>query len=91
VSDDIGTPAEDTRGKVMELLAEVLYLDVAKVDSLADFEELGLDSVLAVEFVAQVKAQLGVAATIESLYDWKTPEAFIEHVRGQVVASQAAS
>jgi acyl carrier protein len=69
VSDDIGTPAEDTRGKVMELLAEVLYLDVAKVDSLADFEELGLDSVLAVEFVAQVKAQLGVAATIESLYD----------------------
>ncbi|WP_040406197.1 acyl carrier protein [Amycolatopsis nigrescens] len=81
---------ESIENKVMELLAEVLYLDVSKVDRNAEFEALGLDSVLAVEFVAQVKAQLGVAETIESLYEWKTPKAFIEHVRGQVVAGQAA-
>ncbi|SFQ69145.1 Acyl carrier protein [Amycolatopsis arida] len=81
----------DVTGTVATALAEVLYLDVSQVDLDAGFETLGLDSIIAVEFVAMVKDRLGVAETVESLYERQTPRAFAEHVRRTLVARRAVS
>ncbi|MER7011652.1 acyl carrier protein [Saccharopolyspora sp. NPDC000359] len=77
MSGETKTSAEST---ALALLAEVLYVPVDQIDVTTSFTELGLDSILAVEYIAMIKSELGVAETVESLYEHGTPEAFVKHV-----------
>lgn len=64
----------------LALLAEVLYVEVSRIDAGTSFTELGLDSILAVEYVAMLKAELGVSVNVDSLYEHGTPDAFLKHI-----------
>nr|WP_042180994.1 acyl carrier protein [Kibdelosporangium sp. MJ126-NF4]CEL14733.1 hypothetical protein [Kibdelosporangium sp. MJ126-NF4]CTQ96637.1 hypothetical protein [Kibdelosporangium sp. MJ126-NF4] len=55
------------------LLAEVLYVERHEVDLDKSFLDLGLDSILAVEYISMLKAELGVAITLERLYELGAP------------------
>jgi acyl carrier protein len=68
---------EDT---VLDLLAEILYVERDEVRSDTDFTAQGLDSILAVEYLAQVHDALGVKVTLAQLHDLGTPRALAELV-----------
>ncbi|MEU5254096.1 acyl carrier protein [Streptomyces longwoodensis] len=69
---------EDT---VLDLLAEILYVERDTVRSDTEFTAQGLDSILAVEYLAQVHEALGVKVTLEELHDLGTPGALAARVR----------
>jgi acyl carrier protein len=75
------TAAQDeVEATVHRLLAEILYVEPDEVDLETGFIELGLDSILAVEYVARLKTELGVSETIEQLHDLGTPRALVDHI-----------
>jgi acyl carrier protein len=75
------TAAQDeVEATVHRLLAEILYVEPDEVDLETGFIELGLDSILAVEYVARLKSELGVSETIEQLHDLGTPRALVDHI-----------
>jgi acyl carrier protein len=75
------TAAQDqVEATVHRLLAEILYVEPDEVDLDTGFIELGLDSILAVEYVARLKSELGVSETIERLHDLGTPRALVDHI-----------
>jgi acyl carrier protein len=61
---------EDT---VIGLLSKVLYVDSQDIDQDQPLTEAGLDSILAVEFVGMVQAELGLSLTVATLYEHETP------------------
>ena len=63
--------------EAIRLLADVLYVEPEAVDLDIGFPELGLDSILAIELVAQLKASFGFDASIAELYDLGTPRALV--------------
>ncbi len=71
---------DEVEAAVIRLLAEILYVEPGEVDPDSDFIDLGLDSILAVEYIARLKGELGVQETLESLHDLGTPRALVEHV-----------
>jgi acyl transferase domain-containing protein/acyl carrier protein len=64
--------AETILARVKELLAQVLFLEVEKVDENKPFMELGLDSILAVEFTRKLEADFRVEIRATKLYDYST-------------------
>ncbi len=76
----MSTEPAEVESAVLRLLAEILYVEPAELDLDADFIDLGLDSILAVEYVAQLKIELGVRETIESLHELGTPRALVDHI-----------
>jgi acyl carrier protein len=63
--------------EAVRLLADVLYVEPEAVDLDTGFPELGLDSILAIELVAQLKASFGFEASIGELYELGTPRALV--------------
>ncbi|MDN3354260.1 acyl carrier protein [Actinomadura sp. DC4] len=81
-------PARDeVESTVHRLLAEILYVEPEEVDLETGFIDLGLDSILAVEYVAQLKSELGVSETIEELHDLGTPRALVDHILAESAAA----
>lgn len=68
-------PTHDT--DAIRLLADVLYVEPEAVDLDTGFPELGLDSILAIELAAQLKASFGFEASIAELYAIGTPRALV--------------
>lgn len=60
--------AGDLARRLRELAGECLYLPPGKVDPDAEFTQIGLDSVLALEFVANVNDACGTGLTLSALY-----------------------
>jgi acyl carrier protein len=54
---------------VIELLAHILFLEPGQVDPEMDFQALGLDSILAVEFTAAVAKRTGFRIQAASVYE----------------------
>ncbi|QUH03651.1 acyl carrier protein [Saccharopolyspora erythraea] len=82
-----GTQAEGSgrtaEGAALDLLGEVLYVEAGKIDLDAGFTELGLDSILAVEYVSMLKSELGVEQTVAALYELGTPRALFAGIAAQ--------
>jgi acyl transferase domain-containing protein/acyl carrier protein len=58
--------------KLKELLGAVLYTETAKLDEAKPFVDLGLDSILGVEYVKKLKDELKVNLKTTQLYDYST-------------------
>jgi acyl carrier protein len=80
MSTEPATEQDQVESTVHRLLAEILYVEPDEVDLETGFIELGLDSILAVEYVARLKTELGVSETIEHLHDLGTPRALVDHI-----------
>ncbi|GHC74440.1 hypothetical protein GCM10007079_08710 [Nocardiopsis terrae] len=82
--------ADDT---VREVLGEVLFTDPEGIEPELAFTDMGVDSILGVEFTAGVNARLGTTIAATALYDHPTPAAFAhfaaESANGVRTASNA--
>jgi len=58
--------------RVKEILAQVLFLDVARIDENKPFIELGLDSILVVEFVKKLNDTFRANLQATKVYDYST-------------------
>ncbi|HUY45954.1 MAG TPA: beta-ketoacyl synthase N-terminal-like domain-containing protein [Streptosporangiaceae bacterium] len=58
---------EELLARLREMAGECLYLPPAQIAPDAEFSDIGLDSVLAVEFVSRVNAELGASLTVQAL------------------------
>ena len=54
---------------IMDLLAEVLCTERESLDSEVNFSDLGVDSVLSVEFAARLRAAFNVRLRAADLYE----------------------
>ena len=79
------TSLDDITEFLIGKLAEVLYTDVAHIDSAAPFVDLGLDSILGVEWIDMLNREysLGMAATI--VYEYPNIEALANHTQQLLV------
>jgi acyl transferase domain-containing protein/acyl carrier protein len=66
------------------MLSEVLYLAAGELDPNQSFQDLGVDSILGVEFVGAVNRRFQLAIKATELYDFPTPATFAAHVAAQL-------
>lgn len=80
--DDHASPAQpaSSEERVISALAKVLYVDDQTLDPDAVFTESGLDSILAVEFMGEVKEEFGLSLMVATLYEHDTPRKFARFV-----------
>ncbi|HEY4456337.1 MAG TPA: acyl carrier protein [Pseudonocardiaceae bacterium] len=74
------TNADSTREELRAMVAHVLYCEASDIDDDTTFTDLGLDSVLIVEFVADVNAKFGVKESVEVLYEHETLNRFAAYL-----------
>jgi acyl transferase domain-containing protein/acyl carrier protein len=72
------------------MLSEVLYLGAGELDPNQSFQDLGVDSILGVEFVGAVNRRFQLAIKATELYDFPTPATFAAHVAAQLRGTVAA-
>lgn len=66
--------------QVQKILAEVLYIEIDKIDKNKPFSELGLDSVLSLEFTQKINRVFGVKLKTARLYDFATVKELAEYL-----------
>lgn len=67
-----GLSLSELEEALRQSLADALYLDVAEVDPTQTFQDLGLDSILGVEWVRTINKRYQVALSATRLYDYAT-------------------
>ena len=65
---------EEIKTRLRQSLAEMLYLDEADIDDLEKFVDLGLDSVVGVEWVTSINTTFDTNMEATRLYDYPTIE-----------------
>ncbi|MER6074433.1 phosphopantetheine-binding protein [Streptomyces sp. NPDC001817] len=70
----------DILAELTAVLAGVVHVDPDRVDPEQPFPVLGLDSLLTVEFVAEVSRHFGVRIAAAALYEHPTPALLARHV-----------
>jgi acyl carrier protein len=73
---------EHLEGEVVRLLAQILYVEPETVAHDASFPDLGLDSILVVEFCALIEEELGVKVSATEVYKLATPRNVARHLAG---------
>lgn len=76
---------EETLGSIKKILADVLYMEESKVDESKPFIDLGLDSILGVEFVNKVNKEFHLEVKATRIYDYPSVEEFAEYIATQTV------
>src|SRR6185312_5057141 len=66
-----------------ESLAKALYLQTEEIDRDAAFVELGLDSIIGVEWVSALNKRYGTSLAASRLYDYPNLTALAKHLRAQ--------
>lgn len=77
--------------KVIEYLAVILCYSPQEVGENDAFDDLGLDSVLGVEFLEMVNAEYGLDEQLDDLFDQETPGRFADYVARQIRQQPAIS
>ncbi|WP_268410861.1 MupA/Atu3671 family FMN-dependent luciferase-like monooxygenase [Alteromonas sp. a30] len=75
--------ADDVQSQLQESLAEALYVDADDIDLNKPFNELGLDSIIAVEWVRSINQDFGLAMPVTKIYDYPTISALTQFVAGE--------
>ncbi|MCX5214355.1 SDR family NAD(P)-dependent oxidoreductase [Kitasatospora sp. NBC_00240] len=68
-------------------LAEALYLPESDIDLNRNFIELGLDSIVGVEWIKTLNKKYGTALTAARLYDYPTVREFADFLQSEAAAS----
>lgn len=68
---------------VIQLLANALLLDEAEIKANSKFVDLGLDSIVGVEWIQEINHTFGTRLNTDSVYDYSTPEEFCRYLDSQ--------
>ncbi|WP_460732712.1 SDR family NAD(P)-dependent oxidoreductase [Lysobacter tyrosinilyticus] len=85
-SQSAASPAQDVRGFLKRSLAQALYLDEAGIDDDRPFVDLGLDSIVGVEWVKNINKGLGLEIGATRVYDYSNLTALGAFVESQLSA-----
>jgi len=66
--------------RLREILAHVLYVQPDRISSQKSFADLGVDSILGVEFVRELNREFGVALSAATLYDYPQLDQLAAHL-----------
>ncbi|UMR29442.1 SDR family NAD(P)-dependent oxidoreductase [Massilia sp. MB5] len=86
-----GAGVEQIEGKLRALLAEALFMAPDEIDRSQTFVEMGMDSILGIEWIKAVNEHFKLAISATSVYDHPTLESFAAYVAGQLAAPVRAS
>ncbi|SPM36933.1 polyketide synthase, partial [Mycobacterium rhizamassiliense] len=90
-----GLSSEQRHRQLVELMctnaATVLGRSTADIDADAAFQDLGFDSLTAVELRNRLKATTGLTLSPTLIFDYATPAALAEHVDAQLLAATAGA
>ncbi|OCQ18832.1 hypothetical protein A7985_22720 [Pseudoalteromonas luteoviolacea] len=70
-------------------LAEALYLDEAQIDSDTQFTELGVDSIIAVEWVTAVNRHFNTEVLVTTFYQYPTISKLADYIASQMPSTTA--
>jgi acyl transferase domain-containing protein/acyl carrier protein len=79
----------DVRGFLKRSLAQALYLDEANIDDDRPFVDLGLDSIVGVEWVKSINKGLGLEIGATRVYDYANLVALSAYVESQLPQATA--
>src|SRR6185369_15405808 len=77
---------EQIQQELRASFAEAIYLPAQKVELRKSFVELGLDSIVGVEWIRHVNKKFDLAMPATRLYDYPTIAAFAHYLAGQIGA-----
>jgi acyl transferase domain-containing protein/acyl carrier protein len=78
---------EDVQAFLKRTLAQALYLDEAGIDDDRSFVDLGLDSIVGVEWVKSINKGLGLDIAATRVYDYTTIAALAVYLESQLPAA----
>ncbi|MBY9081331.1 hypothetical protein KIH86_19950 [Paenibacillus sp. HN-1] len=88
-----GISLEALQQELAMTLAEVLYVEPSDIDIDKKFIEIGLDSIIAVEWIRAVNKQYGTSITATLVYDYPTIREFVsfleQELNGQEIETAA--
>ena len=82
----IASSSESLARQLRQGLAQALYADAAEIDPDRPFIDLGLDSVVSVEWVRWVNSQFRLSLSAAVLYDYPTLTAFARYLTKLIAA-----
>lgn len=74
------TDALKVKQEIKQMVADVLYIDINKLDDNKAFMELGLDSILGVELVRKLKEKYKVDIKATKIYDYSNINKLSEYI-----------
>jgi acyl transferase domain-containing protein len=75
------------RAALIQQLAKVLYLNAQDIDATTPFQELGMDSILGVEFINKLNQSLGLGLKAAELYAHPSAESLAAYLAGLAPSS----
>ncbi|WP_078843785.1 beta-ketoacyl synthase N-terminal-like domain-containing protein [Streptomyces albus] len=74
-------------GELIQTLAEVLYVPTEELGAEDKFIDVGLDSIIAVEWMGVVNARYGTDLPVADIYEYPTLREFAVHLAGRMTSS----
>jgi acyl carrier protein len=71
---------EDIEAEIIRLVAQTLYVEPDTIGPDSLFTELGLDSILVVEFCALLAEEMEVSISASTVYNLRTPRNVARHL-----------
>ncbi|MCG0286198.1 acyl carrier protein [Streptomyces sp. PSAA01] len=87
MSDHVTTEA--LHQQLLDDLVATLYCEPAEVDDDTTFQDLGLDSILGLEFLGLVNGRYQLSEEIDALYDHPTLAQLVQYLGGRLEQLQA--
>lgn len=75
---------DTTMQKVIKSLSKALLLDESEIKTTSRFVDLGLDSIVGVEWIREINKEFGTHFEASSIYEYPTPGEFCRYLEGQV-------
>ncbi|WP_141697485.1 SDR family NAD(P)-dependent oxidoreductase, partial [Paenibacillus polymyxa] len=82
--------AEILQEELTTSLAQALYIDRSDIDSVRNFVDLGLDSIIGVEWVRSINKHYNTAITATKVYDYPTIRDFSKFVEKELLSKSIA-
>ncbi|MDY8047558.1 SDR family NAD(P)-dependent oxidoreductase [Paenibacillus polymyxa] len=83
--------AEILQEELTTSLAQALYIDRSDIDSDRNFVDLGLDSIIGVEWVRSINKHYNTSITATKVYDYSTIRDFSKFVEKELLSKSIAS
>ncbi|RSZ60416.1 SDR family NAD(P)-dependent oxidoreductase [Massilia atriviolacea] len=87
---EASVPAEQVRQQLKASLAEALFMIPSDVDVGKSFTDLGLDSIIGVEWMKAVNRQFGTALSATRVYDYPSVSELADFIRTQIGVAEPA-
>lgn len=76
--------SEKTMKVIVRLLAKALLLDESEIKATSKFVDLGLDSIVGVEWIRDVNKEFGTRFEANLVYEYPTPGEFCRYLEGRI-------